>query len=700
MANRLSDATSPYLRQHAENPVDWYEWDDEAWAKAKAENKPVFLSVGYSSCHWCHVMAHESFEDDEVAEALNQGFISIKLDREERPDIDDLYMTATQLATGHGGWPMSVFLTPDKKPFFAGTYFPKHNRAGHPGFLSIVQQLAAAWRDQEDEVRQRADEFADGLTQVLERSIPPVSDRITPGFLDQAVQALAQDFDGVHGGFGAHPKFPAFTSIKFLLTYAQYRGSLINPPGQLVESAAHMALFTLERMALGGIRDHVGGGFHRYSTDEKWLLPHFEKMLSDNAQMVDLYARAADLADDSGLVQLFREVADQTVEFLIREMQVGPAFGSALDADTEGQEGSTYVWSREEFARLAGTEVADQYQILSAGNYLEEATGHATGLNIPHLADRQARVNQLDNLLMIRNKRPQPGRDDKQLLAPNALLASALVVAGYTDQAKALLAPWMAQIPHVAHQLDKPDFPAFLDGVAYFADALLNLGLEENANQIADLMVKNFADGRGFTYTGANHEALLGRQKPFLDQSVPSPNGVAISVLRRLGRTSEALEHLSAGLGWAQRAPAATGTLLIECLEFLRMGELEPVAIPTETPTLALELQPTTVAKAEDGFAYAELTVRLPDGFHINGPDPAADWLVPTSVEVSGAYAEASFPPESQERIESGTVISLRLKPRSNEDVRFEVTLKYQICSESECYPPSEQKMVGAFANS
>lgn len=701
MPNRLANSTSPYLRQHAENPVDWFPWGDEAWQKAKSENKPVFLSVGYSSCHWCHVMAHESFEDSEVAAYLNENFVNIKLDREERPDVDDIYMTATQLATGHGGWPMSVFLTPEAKPFFAGTYYPKFSQGQMPSFMQVIQALSNAWREEESDIRAKADEFTLGLQQVLERTIPPMTDRISVSLLDQAIHSFHQDFDEEHGGFGTAPKFPPFSTIRFLLRYAATRHLL---PGDaetiahLVDSASFIAFRTLEAMALGGIRDHVGGGFHRYSTDVRWLLPHFEKMLTDNAQMIELYANAAQLADDENLRALFSEVANQTVDWIQREMSLGDNFATALDADTSGEEGLTYVWTKNEVHQLVpeGQSLCDTYQVVESGNFYDESTGHPTGTNIPYLLENVSRDPRLDLLLEARNLRVQPGRDDKALLSANALLISGFAAAGFVHEANALADYWMRQfddfLPHQASDSNN-SHAAFLDGYSYFCRALLDLGRTQEAERVANQLVENFADERGFFFNGKAHEELIGRQKPFLDQAVPSSNGVAIEALRRLGRNEDSLNHLTAAYGWAQRAPAASGTILSECLEQLLLGN-DTVESSGEIPKVQAELDNSNPEFAGDGYAYVNLTIRIPNGLHINDTDPVADWLIPSTVEISGAYAEASWPESESGQYREAIELAIRLKPRGSIH-DFQIEFKCQLCSDSECYQPQSVTLNG-----
>ena len=386
MPNRLAQSSSPYLRQHAENPVEWFEWGGEAFASAREQGKPIFLSVGYSSCHWCHVMAHESFEDFEVASVLNRSYVSIKVDREERPDVDEAYMTAVQLQSGRGGWPMTVLMTPNGDPFFAGTYFPKQDRGQYPGFLSILRQIEELWTRDRAKVEEAARDFRDSLEEALRRPAPTASGTLDAAFLERAIETIAAEFDPVHGGFGGAPKFPPHTTLKFLLAAAE--SPLLNPDTR--ERAREMAHQTLEQIALGGIHDHVGGGFHRYSTDAVWLVPHFEKMLYDNALLLGNFSRAAKQSEGARR-ELFESAAKGIVRWLREEMTTSDGlFGSALDADSEGEEGKFYVWTKAEIEAALGDradEFCQAYDITEEGNYRDEATGRPTGANIPHLRD-------------------------------------------------------------------------------------------------------------------------------------------------------------------------------------------------------------------------------------------------------------------------------------------------------------------------
>src|SRR5215207_7531146 len=339
MANRLASSTSPYLRQHADNPVDWWPWCDEAFAQARRRGVPVLLSVGYAACHWCHVMAHESFEDEQTAAQMNEGFVNVKVDREERPDVDSVYMSATQATTGHGGWPMTCFLTPQGEPFYCGTYFPPAPRGGMPGFRGLLTAISQAWSEREEEVRAAAGRIAsqlDGQGWQLQPST------VDAGQLGAAVAVLASEFDGANGGFGAAPKFPPSMLLEFLLRHHERTGSQV---------ALSMAVQTAERMARGGIYDQLAGGFARYSVDEAWVVPHFEKMLYDNALLLRAYAHLARLTGSA----LAERVAAETAEFVIRDLGTAQGgFASSLDADADGVEGSTYVWTPDQLAQLLG----------------------------------------------------------------------------------------------------------------------------------------------------------------------------------------------------------------------------------------------------------------------------------------------------------------------------------------------------------
>jgi len=555
--NRLIDATSPYLQQHAHNPVDWWPWCEEALALAREEGRPILLSVGYSACHWCHVMAHESFEDEETAQLMNRLFVNIKVDREERPDLDRIYQSAHQLLSQRpGGWPLTVFLTPDDQmPFFAGTYFPKEPRHGLIAFKDLMQRVHDAWHEQRDAVRNQNQSMAQAMS------------RLNPGpaagvVLDErplagARQQLASSFDATYGGFGRAPKFPHCTSIERLLRHwGRESGD---------SQALHMALFTLERMARGGIYDQLGGGFCRYSVDDQWMIPHFEKMLYDNGPLLALYADAWQITGNP----LFKRVCEETAAWVMREMQ-SPEGGyySTLDADSEGEEGRFYVWTREQvkglltveeyrvFERLYGLDQAPNFEgkwhLHSRGEQdeLYRELG-CTETELERLADGARR-----KLFAAREKRVRPGRDEKVLTSWNALMIKGMARAGrvlgraeWIESAERALAfirdtLWQEGRLLATYKDGKAHLAAYLDDHASLVDALLEL-LQARwsrddldfAEALAEVLLEHFQDHElgGFFFTADDHERLIHRPKPLGDDSLPSGNGIAAFALQRLG---------------------------------------------------------------------------------------------------------------------------------------------------------------------
>lgn len=423
MPNHLSSETSPYLLQHENNPVDWYGWNETSLKKAKSENKPIFLSIGYSACHWCHVMAHESFENDEIAKFMNENFVNIKVDREERPDIDEIYQKVCQIATGQGGWPLSVFLTPDQKPFYAGTYFPVLDLYGRPGFGSICRQLSQAWKEKQKDVEKSAKKFLNSL-QKTETTIP--TSKLERVILDEAAFNLLQLGDSINGGFGTAPKFPNAANISFLFHYAKISGH---------SKFTEFALKTLKKMAKGGIFDQIGGGFHRYSTDAKWLIPHFEKMLYDNALISINYVEAYQITKDP----FYLEVVKKTLDFVLREMVSNDGgFFSAYDADSEGVEGNFYVWSKKQIDEILGdnSEIFCLFYDVTDGGNWEGNNILCNNLNLSNIAfnfgiSEQNVLEIIEScsskLLNVRSKRVSPGLDDKILVSWNSLMVSAFV---------------------------------------------------------------------------------------------------------------------------------------------------------------------------------------------------------------------------------------------------------------------------------
>jgi uncharacterized protein len=739
MPNRLADETSPYLLQHKDNPVDWYPWGDEAFARAQAEDKPVFLSVGYSSCHWCHVMEHESFEDEEVARMLNESFISVKVDREERPDVDEAYMTAVQLTAGRGGWPMSAFLTPDRKPFFAGTYFPKEDRGQYPGFKSVLRQISSAWKSRRADVRKAADGIAEALRETFSTRAPGTFTPLGPKLLNEAVERQISDFDPKHGGFGQSPKFPPHTGLEFLMDYALHPAA----EQELREAALGMSFVTLEKMALGGIHDHVGGGFHRYSTDAEWLLPHFEKMLYDNALLLANYSRAAGVAHaiDPSREALFWRAARGIIEWLGREMTSPEGtFYSALDADSEGEEGKFYVWTVDEARAVLGERAdafLEAFRFEVDGNFKDEATGQRTGANIPHLAQapQMEFAEELEMLREARERRVRPGLDDKVLVGWNGLVIGALAEAGMLEAAeRAARAILEAEERHgrLPHQIagGRPSGDAFLEGYAYFIDGILKIGayrqfLHENrealeregmrvgdgdpafwkghAERLTDEMVRKFYDesSGGFFASSEEHEELFGRTKPVFDQPTPSGNGVAIRCLLRLGRDEEARRSLESMLGWMERAPQATESLYLAALALV--GEDEGVDEASETGVehaasaapvgeVSVSLESRELPADASGTARGLVRIRVPEGVHLNTNTPPARWLTPTRVETQPLKSEVAYPAGEEDQYRGDVEIPFTVQlPSGERAAEFEVKVTFQPCTESECLLPVER---------
>jgi len=552
MANRLINETSPYLLQHAHNPVDWYAWSPEALERAKAEDKLMLLSIGYSACHWCHVMEHESFENASIAKVMNDNFVNIKVDREERPDLDQIYMTAVQMMTGSGGWPLTIFLLPTGEPIFGGTYCPPDDRYNRPGFMRVLQTIADAYRTQRDEIVKNAAQFREHLARPAIQKGDGIT--IDEELLDSAYRAIASRFDSRYGGFGGAPKFPPSMSIDFLFRYYDRTGD---------DQALHMATLTLDRMAYGGMYDQVGGGFHRYSTDDHWLVPHFEKMLYDNALLARAYIDAHRITGS----RLYKRITEETLDFVVREMRApNGAFYSTQDADSEGVEGKFYVWSLEEFTKIVGDDaelLAKYFDVTEQGNFEEHNI-----LNVPRepelfcklegisLQELEAKVETAKKKLYAeREKRVRPGRDEKVLTDWNGLMLRAFAEAAahfgrddYRSIAEAnarFLLETMWDGNRLLHSFKdgRARFNAYLDDYVNVVDGLFTLyeltfdaTWLDAAMRITDVMVVQFWDreGGGFHFTGKDHETLIARTKDFFDNATPSGNSVAADVLLRL----------------------------------------------------------------------------------------------------------------------------------------------------------------------
>jgi uncharacterized protein len=553
MPNRLATETSPYLRQHAGNPVDWFPWGDEALNRARAEDRPILLSIGYSSCHWCHVMERESFEDPAVAAEMNERFVNIKVDREERPDLDQVYMKAVQAMTGGGGWPMTVFLTPEGVPFYGGTYFPPEPRHGLPSFRQVLRAAADAYRRCGDEVRESGARLLSALANASART---GSGQVGPETLDAAARALAQQFDAVHGGFGTAPKFPQPVTLELLIRHRLRTGD---------ENALHMAVHTLRRMAAGGLRDHLAGGFHRYSVDARWLVPHFEKMLYDNALLARAYLHGHLVTGDSEL----REITEQTLDYLVADMLLPEgAFASARDADSEGEEGLFYVWTPEEVEALLEPEDARLferlYDVTPAGNFEgrsivhlphdPEAVARAESIEPEELRQRMAAARAV--LLEAREKRVAPFRDDKILVSWNALAIRAFAEAGaalgradYLRVASEAADFLWARLRHDERLLhvykdDHAKVEAFLDDHAGLGNAFLSLHaatLEprwlERARWLCDEILSRFWDEaeQSVFDTASDAETLILRPRDAMDNATPSGPSLSAELLTRTG---------------------------------------------------------------------------------------------------------------------------------------------------------------------
>jgi len=575
MPNRLANAQSPYLLQHKDNPVDWHEWGPEAFEKAAAEDTPVFLSIGYSTCHWCHVMAHESFEDEEVARLMNEAFVNIKVDREERPDIDQIYMTVCQMMTGQGGWPLTVLLTPEKEPFFAATYLPKESRQGRIGMLDLVPRVASAWEEERDKVTQTAATLTQRLQQA--DSHTPAGNEPTIDDIEAAAAQLGQAYDATHGGFGGAPKFPSPHHLNLLLRYAHRTGD---------EEAVAQVTHTLRAMRQGGVFDQVGYGFHRYSTDVEWKLPHFEKMLYDQATLLLALTEAHQVTGEGWMARTI----DEVVTYLTRDMRASEgAFYSAENADSEGREGAFYVWTADQLRTLLAEEavpfVFDLFNITEEGNFLEEATRQRTGENVLHQTESLAAVAERHDLpvddaealweaarttlLAARQERERPSLDDKILTDWNGLLMAALAQAGaaldepryvmlaedaarfiretLTTEDGRLLHRYRAGTAGIPGQLD--DYAFYIFGLLHLYEATFNPSYLAEARTLVDVVEAHFdSDAGGYYLNADDAEALITRPKEAYDGAIPSGNSVMLRNLVHLARlTGDTVLETAAG---------------------------------------------------------------------------------------------------------------------------------------------------------
>ena len=625
MPNRLAKETSPYLLQHQNNPVDWYPWGGEAFAAAKKLDRPVFLSVGYSACHWCHVMEHESFENAEIAKTLNENFICVKVDREERPDIDQIYMNAVQSLTGRGGWPMSVFLTPDKQPFYGGTYWPPKAARGMPGFDAVLFAVLDAWKNRREALFDQAKQLTDHLKVVGSAGTGEADGELDVNLVTVVEAALAKNFDAREGGFGAAPKFPHPMDMRLLLRIAKRTGSA---------KALEMVTFTLEKMSAGGIYDQLAGGFHRYSVDARWLVPHFEKMLYDNALLV---SALVETYQSTGRDE-FAATARHTLDFILKSMtDEAGGFHSTLDADSEGEEGKYYVWTVDEVEKVLGADdarlFAAAYDITPAGNFeIEEHPGRSIP-NLPRKLTDVAKslgvkVDELQTrltaarakLLEVRSRRIPPGLDDKVLVSWNGLMIDALATAAGALGEQRYLAAAQQAADFLLTKLRRPDgrllhayrhgqakFDGYLDDYACLANALVSLYEADfnarwidEAGKLCDIILARFIDQAtgGFFYTADDHEELIARNKDVYDNATPSGTGMTLMALVRLAKLTGEERYAAA----AERGLRSVGELF----------ERAPTGVGQSLLALDLWLGPTQeMVVAAPDFASRDEVLRV-----------------------------------------------------------------------------------------
>lgn len=656
--NRLIHETSPYLLQHAHNPVDWQPWGPEALSTAQTEDKPIFLSIGYSACHWCHVMERESFEDEVTALIMNERFVNIKVDREERPDLDSIYMDAVQAMTGQGGWPMSVFLTPQGQPFYGGTYYPPEPRYGMPSFKQVLLAVSEAYTNRRHEIEGQAVR----LTEALNRSgfLQSNGGDLSTQILTDAVQKLQHYFDDYHGGFGDQPKFPQPMTLDFAMSQSKRTGDL---------DALYLAEFTLEKMAQGGIYDHLGGGFHRYSVDRVWLVPHFEKMLYDNAQLLRSYLYAWQITGRAD----FRRVVEETTGYVLREMtSPNGGFYSTQDADSEGEEGKFFVWTPAEIEAILGTEDAAMfkriYNVTAQGNFeghnilnlsqsLEKSAETLKMAPKPFLA-RMAAMRQ--KLFAVREERIKPGRDEKVLTEWNGLMIHALAEVGVIlNRADALTAAInaadfvlgaMSQADGKLYRSYKDgqarfnayleDYAAFVRGLIALYEATFDLRWLAEASRLTQIMIAQFGDSQngGFFQTGADHETLVVRRKDFIDNAIPSGNSLAADLLIRLSKLTgnDEYRHQAARVfslmeSAMSQQPTGFGRLLGALNDYLSPSqEIAIVGDPQDERTQALLAEvrrhylPSTILARKDPTREDENILPLLEGRTLINGKPAA----------------------------------------------------------------------------
>jgi len=731
--NRLAKETSPYLLQHQHNPVDWYPWGAEAIERARREDKPIFLSVGYSTCYWCHVMERQSFENEAVAKEMNDRFINIKVDREERPDVDQLYMTAVQVLTRHGGWPMSVWLMPDLRPFYGGTYFPPQDAHGRPGFVTVLRALEDAYRNRRGDVEQTASQLLSILQQLAQPDPPAANLQINDELIHTLVQRSTSDYEPRYGGFGGAPKFPRQTLLEMLLTYC---GSEISESkSQILRQVRH----ALDSMANGGIRDHLGGGFHRYSTDAQWLVPHFEIMLYDNAMLAWCYVEAHRQTGERRYATIARGIFD----FVLREMTSPQgAFYTAFDAEVDAQEGLTYLWTPREVEAVLGRDDAQLfnrvYGLDRGPNFADPHHGTGTpDKNILYLPDGQAmeddpRIAAMRRKLYdARRQRKQPLLDTKILTSWNALMIRAFAFGGqilheprYTQAATAAAEFLLrhhrnrrGMLFRTSRDGGTPKYNGFLDDYAFLVQALLSLHRasgedrwRDEAKAIATSMNERFGDdgGRGgFFFTDRGATDLIVRQKIVSDSPLPSGNAIAAMVLRDLGDADTARQTIAAFAKQLEFTGESMSSMVQAAMQHIRTHGSFTVKgapdAPQERPLSPEQIAAGVVAARPVWRSPTELAlhVQILDGFHINAHDVTKN-LVPTQLLVHRDNAvevdAIEYPPgeerrfsfaEEPHKVYGGEVILLvRFKQPVAGAAMIRLGLQYQACDDSACLPP------------
>ena len=739
--NRLAQESSPYLLQHQHNPVDWYPWGEEAFEAAREQNKPIFLSVGYSTCYWCHVMERQSFENPEIAKEMNDRFINIKVDREERPDVDQLYMTAVQVLTRHGGWPMSVFLTPDLRPFYGGTYFPPTDMHGRPGLVSVLRGIEDAYKNRANDVEQTANQLVGILREVSEPEPAEGPVKIDEKWVEDLVARSIGDYEPHHGGFGSAPKFPRETLLEMLLVHQR-----THPDAERMQQIRH----TLDAMAAGGIHDQLGGGFHRYSTDGQWLVPHFEIMLYDNAMLGWIYAEAYRQTSEQRYARIAREVFD----FILREMTSpdGP-FYTAMDAEVDGQEGLNYLWTPDEIEDvLGGADGQDAalfnkvYGVDRGFNFVDPhhaPAGSAPDKNILFLAgpaayeQNAARIDAMrQKLKSVRDQRKQPLLDTKILTSWNALMIRALAFASRVlnepryEQAAAKAANWLL----VQHRMPDgglfrtsrdgaPKYAAFLDDYAFLIQALIELrdldgpdDWDKPALALASVMREKFEDAErgGFYFTQAGAADLIVRQKTASDSPLPSGNAVAAMAMLDLDKPKVARRVLEVFAGQLARQAEGMSSMLQAAHRYVK--EQGPIELSLQSNVHSREQQqrprlatPEQIAAGVVGVQAAwvertrlDLHVQVMEGFHINANTAAKD-LIATAISVPTVdVSNIAYPPGKPRKFafadepiavyEGAFTITVRFKQTPQSDV-LRVRLTYQACDETTCLPPITKQL-------